>query len=304
MGKETKPALANANKPWGRQTRTRRWLASSAIMVAAAVLVGSWSLRDASEDAASRVARTGAVRVGYAVEPPFAFVDAQGRVTGESPEVARAVWRRLGVERIEWVQADFASLIPQLRAGRIDQIACGMFIRPDRAKLVAFTAPSVCIEPALLVRKGNPLRLHSFQDLAGREGARLAVLAGAVEGDDAVRAGIPEDRVIAYPHLRVALESLRGGLADGLALSAPTIQQLANQNPDMERAVPFHNPTLTPGCGAFAFRLEDRDLCDRFNRELRGFIGGKPHLALIEPFGFTRESVPSQTVVIDQESTP
>lgn len=304
MGDGTKQAQWHANNgPWGQQVLTRRWLAA-AVMIAAAVLAGAWSLRSAFEDAAARIARTGAVRVGYAVEPPFAFIDAQGRVTGESPEVARAVWRRLGVERIEWVQADFASLIPQLRAGRIDQIACGLFIRPDRAKLVAFTAPSVCIEPALLVRKGNPLRLHSFQDLAGREGARLAVLAGAVEGDDAVRAGIPEDRVIAYPHLGVALESLRNGLADGLALSAPTIQQLANQYPEMERAVPFHNPTLTPGCGAFAFRLEDHVLRDRFDRELRGFLGGKAHLALIEPFGFTRESVPGSVVAIDKESTP
>lgn len=218
-------------------------------LLAAAVLISLWSLRAPSEGAAARIARTGVVRVGYAVEPPFAFVDAQGRVTGESPEVARAIWLRLGVERIEWVQVDFGLLIPHLRAGRIDQIASGLFLRPDRAQLVAFTLPSICIEPALLVRKGNPLRLHSFQDLADRAGARLAVLVGAVEGDDAVRAGVPEDRIIAYPHPDVALESLRSGLVDGLALSSPSIQQLADQPVDMERAVPFHNPTLTPGSG-------------------------------------------------------
>jgi len=304
MGDGKKQAQANGNGPWNRPAPGRRWLAAAVVMFAAAVLAGSWSLRSAFEDAAVRIVRTGTVRVGYAVEPPYAFVDAQGRVTGESPEVARAVWRRLGVERIEWVQADFASLIPQLRAGRIDQIACGLFIRPERAELVDFTTPSVCIEPALLVRKGNPLRLHSFQDFAGREGARLAVLAGAVEGEDAVRAGVPEDRVVAYPHPGMAMESLQSGLTDGLALSAPTIQELARQHPDTERAMPFHNPTLTPGCGAFAFRLEDRALRNRFDRELRGFIGGTAHLSLIEPFGFTRESVPGRVGGLDKESTP
>jgi len=305
MGDGTKQAQSNANGPWGGQARARRWPVAAAVgMILAAVLAGFWSLRSGSEDAAARIARTGVVRIGYAVEPPFAFVDAQGRVTGESPEVARAIWLRLGVERIEWMQVDFGSLIPHLRAGRIDQIASGLFVRPDRAELVAFTLPSICIEPALLVRKGNPLRLHSFKDLAGREGARLAVLAGAVEGDDAVRAGVPEDRVIAYPHLDLALKSLRSGLADGLALSSPSIQKLADQHADMERAVPFHNATLKPGCGAFAFRPADQALRNRFNHELRGFIGGRAHLALIEPFGFTRESLPGPTAATNKEKKP
>lgn len=187
-------------------------------MILAAVLAGSWSLRSASEDAAARIARTGMVRIGYAVEPPFAFVDAQGRVTGESAEMARAIWLRLGVERIEWMQVDCGSLIPHLRAGRINQIA--------------------------------------------------------------------------------------SGLADGLALSSPSIQQLADQHADMERAVPIHNVTLTPGCGAFAFRPAAQALRDRFNRELRGFIGGKAHLALIEPFGFTRESLPGPTAATNKEKKP
>jgi len=276
----------------------------AAALIAAAALIGFWSLRGSPENAAARIARTGIVRIGYAVESPFAFQDDQGRVTGESPEVARAVWRRLGVTRIEWVQADFGSLIAQLRAGRFDQIASGLFVRPDRQQLVAFTTPSVCIEPALLVRKGNTFRLHSFKDLADREGTRLAVLAGAVEGDDAAKAGVPPDRIIRYPHLDVALKSLRGGLVDGLALSAPTIQQLANQHADMERAMPFHSPTLPPGCGAFAFRREDCALRDRFNQELRTFLGGKTHLALIEPFGFSGEDVPRPAVSMDKESTP
>ena len=72
----------------------------------------------------------------------------------------------------------------------------------------------------------------------------------------------------------------------------------------MERTVPFHNTTLTPSCGAFAFRPADQSLRDRFNHELRGFIGGRAHLALIEPFGFTRESLPVPTAATNKEKTP
>jgi polar amino acid transport system substrate-binding protein len=89
-----------------------------------------------------------------------------------------------------------------------------------------------------------------------------------------------------------------------LALSSPSIQQLADQHADMERAVPFHNATLTPGCGAFAFRPADQALRDRFNPELRDFIGGKTHLELIEPLGCTRESLPVPTAATNKEKTP
>ena len=72
----------------------------------------------------------------------------------------------------------------------------------------------------------------------------------------------------------------------------------------MERTVPFHNTTLTLICGAFAFRPADQSPRDRFNRELRGFIGGKAHLALIEPLGCTRESLPGPTAATNKEKTP
>jgi len=57
-----------------------------------ATLIGLYSLFPSSESTAARVARTGVIRIGYAVEAPFAFVDGQGWVTGESPAVARVIW--------------------------------------------------------------------------------------------------------------------------------------------------------------------------------------------------------------------
>ncbi len=287
--------------PWIRL----RWSTLGAIfLLSAALLIGLWSLFGATDTTAQRVAHTGVIRIGYALEAPFAFHDDQGRVTGESPEVARAVWQRLGVRHIEWVRTDFGSLIAQLRAGRFDQIACGLFIRPDRERLVAFTSPSVCIGPALLVRRGNPLHLHSFADITGRDGVRLAVIAGAVEGEDAAKAGVPPDRIVSYPNLDVALNGIRNNLVDALALSAPTIQRLADQNADLQRALPFQCPLSKPGCGAFAFRPADKKLRDRFDRALREYIGTEAHLELIRPFGMNKDNLPGSLQRQTKESVP
>lgn len=256
-----------------------------------AILTGIYSLFSSSESTAARVARTGVIRIGYAVEAPFAFVDAQDQVSGESPAVARAVWQRLGIS-IEWVQTDFASLIPQLRTGRFDQIASGLFIRPDREQLVAFTRPSLCLQPALLVRQGNPLQLRSLADIANQEKARLAVITGAVEAEDASRAGVPGDRILAFATPNLAIQAIRQGLVDALALSAPAIKQLAATHADMQRTQPLSPPDTTAGCGAFAFRLEDKQLLHQFDRALAEYLGSREHLHLLQSFGLGEEELP------------
>ncbi len=262
------------------------------VLLALALAFSLGSLFDPTETTEDRIARTGVIRIGYAVEAPFAFQDEQGRVTGEAPELARAIWQRLGVQRIEWVQTDFASLIPQLRAGRFDQIAGGLFIRPDRERLVAFTSPSVCLQPALLVRQDNPLHLHGFTDIAQHDGVRLAVITGAVEGGDAVRAWVPADRIIAYPNPDLAIRAMRLGLADALSLSGPTVQRLADTHPDMQRALPFDSAFVRPGCGAFAFRKTDQKLCRQFNQTLEIFMGSEEHLRLLQPFELGPDELP------------
>lgn len=259
-----------------------------------ATLIGLYSLLPSSESTAARVARTGTIRIGYAVDAPFAFVDGQGQVTGESPAVARVIWQRLGIPHIEWVQTDFASLIPQLRAGRFDQIASGLFIRPERQQLVAFTQPSLCLQPALLVRRGNPLHLHGLNDIANQEGVRLAVITGAVEGEDAARAGIPGDRILSFPTTDLALQAIRHNLADALALSAPTIKQLADALPDMQRTLPLSSPDTATGCSAFAFRLADTQLRRQFDQGLDAYLGSDEHLQLLHAFGLGVEELPNR----------
>lgn len=273
---------------------THPWsIALAAALLLLAIAFGIYAFFTTETSTAERLARTQVVRIGYAVEAPFAFTDAQGTVTGESPEVARAVWQQLGIKRIEWIRTDFASLIPQLRAGRFDQIASGLFIRPDREKLVAFTTPSLCLHPALLVHWGNPLDLHSFTDIALHKTARLAVIQGAVERDEALRAGIPQQRIDTFPTLQLALDALKNKLIDGISLSGPTIRRLAVENSDLQQAIPFSASYTPPGCGAFAFRKTDAALLQDFDLALRQFIGSPEHMQILKELDLNASDLPS-----------
>ena len=147
---------------------------------------------------ASQLQRGGSLRVGFAVEVPYAYVDAQGQVTGEAPEIFRLMAQRLGIERIDWVRMDFASLLPELQLGRIDAIAAGMFVTPERQRLAAFTRPTASVRPALIVRQGEqrvPFKPVTA-DLERAATILWVTVHDAAENGLLFQAGVPRERVL------------------------------------------------------------------------------------------------------------
>lgn len=253
----------------------------------------------ADETVLERIERTGVVRVGYANEAPYAYLDpATGEVTGEAPEVARAALEGLGVREVEGVLTEFGSLIPGLAAGRFDMIAAGMYVTPERCREIDFSEPTYCIGEAFVVARGNPRDLHGYDDVADDAEATLGVVAGTVERGYARELGVPDERVVVFPDAPSALAGVEAGRVDAYAGTSLTVADLlAKRSGDaLERARPFEQPVVdgepARGCGAFGFRLEDDTFRQAVNQELARFLGSDDHLALVEPFGFTEGELP------------
>ena len=49
------------------------------------------------------VKQNSSIRIGYANETPFAFTETDGRVTGESPEIAKAIFAKMGIKQVDGV---------------------------------------------------------------------------------------------------------------------------------------------------------------------------------------------------------
>ncbi|MEP2724681.1 MULTISPECIES: transporter substrate-binding domain-containing protein [Hyphomicrobiales] len=54
------------------------------------------------------------MKFAYLIEPPFNYLDKTGRVTGSDVELARHVFCQLGIKSVEFVEAEFADLLPGL----------------------------------------------------------------------------------------------------------------------------------------------------------------------------------------------
>ena len=243
---------------------------------------------------------SGPVHIGYSNEAPFAYYDNRtGKLTGESVEVTRRVLAEMGITRVEGVITEFASLIPGLKAGRFDLIAAGMWILPPRCREILFSEPLSCILQGMLVRKGNPLNLHSYRDVTRHESARLGVVAGGVELMFARAAGIPESRLFIFPDQPSAVAGLQAGRVDANAGPAPAHRDLLLKpsTSGLEAIRSFAQPQASglPArtCSGIGFRKGDKQHLDEFNRHLTAFIGTPEHLELIRSFGFTEAELPT-----------
>jgi polar amino acid transport system substrate-binding protein len=252
-----------------------------------------------------RIRAAGTVRVGFANEAPYAYVDTEtGRLTGESPELARLVFRQLGIGDIRGVLTEFGSLIPALKAGRFDVIAAGMYITPARCEEILFSDPTYAIGEAFIVPADNPLDLHGYRDLRDTRGATLGVVTGAIQLQYAREIGIDDDRILIFPDAPSAVDGVAAGRASAYAGTALTVNDLlAKTSAPLERAMPFTELVIDgeviKGYGAFGFRKSDRPFRDAFNQVLRATIGTPRHAELVAPFGFTADMLPGQVTAAE-----
>ncbi len=263
--------------------------AAFAVSLAATAAMAQTTLEKAKE--------SGYIRVGFANEAPFGFATPDGKLTGEAPEVAKAVLAKMGINEVDGVLTEFGSLIPGLKAGRFDIIAAGMFVNPARCQEIAFSEPSYGIGQAMLVPTGNPKGIVDYATIAANPDLKLAVMAGAVEAGYADAAGVPMDQIVSLPDQSSLVAAVQSGRADAASLTALSIADMASKADGVESTKPFGEVAgeSVKGHGAFGFRKEDTDLLEAFNAQLKAFLGTPEHIALVEPFGFGADYLPNKT---------
>ncbi|MGW2951181.1 ectoine/hydroxyectoine ABC transporter substrate-binding protein EhuB [Streptomyces eurythermus] len=290
---------AHTIRPERRHTR-RSVLAGlaafGALGAAGCTRVASASGKDGG-DLLERLRAQGVVRLGIAGEVPFGYIDRDGRLTGEAPELARAIFGRLGVERVQPVPTEFGSLIPGLNAQQFDVVAAGMYVTPDRCEQVIFADPDYQMPDAFIVPKGNPLELRTYAD-ALRRHAKIATGTGYAQIQHAVEAGFKENDLVIVPDQVAGLNAVESGRVDLFAATAVTARMVARRSAKAESTKPF--VALVDGRpkadgGAFAFRPTETRLRDAFNTELHKLRRSGELYRIVRPFGFTKAEMTTLT---------
>ena len=221
----------------------------------------------------------------YLDEPPFCAPGADGPV-GCDVEVACAVLRAIGIERIETRLVTFAELLPGVASGAW-QINTPLFITEERARLVAFSRPVWSLADGLMVQAGNPKRLTSYHALAARADARLVVVADQVQEQRALGAGLDPARVLRVATQPEAVAAVRDGRADAYASVAMAHRGFLRAAPDARLAVvDFGADGGVAAEGAYSFAKANADLRRAFDGALQEFLGAPEHRAIMRRYHF------------------
>ncbi|WP_024874736.1 ectoine/hydroxyectoine ABC transporter substrate-binding protein EhuB [Saccharomonospora piscinae] len=250
-----------------------------------------------------RLRDAGTVNIGIAGEIPYGFTR-DGEVTGESPEVAKAVFRAIGVPNVSATQVEFGQLIPALNAGQYDMVAAGMAILPERCRQAQFSAVDYVTNTAFLVPEGNPEGVANFEDVRA-SGVNLAVLSGTIEQQVAQDLGVPDGQLQTYGGQAELLQAVQAGRAYAGALTDISLRALLDQNPGAqlevtEGFVPVVDGQEALQAGGFVFRQGETELVDAFNRELTTLHDNGRWLEIVRPFGFTEDNLPPDDVSTEQ----
>jgi len=213
-----------------------------------------------------RIRRTKQIRVGSANQVPYTFLDSRGTLVGQGIDVLNAALAPYGTFKLVPAVGEFGSMIPGLLANRFEVIDTGIFIRPARCQQILFGNPDSLSHDAFVVKRGNPLNVHSYADVAKNPKVRIAINRGGVEEGYAKSAGIPESQWVILPTDQDLIAAVQSGRADVAADTETILIPLLKKagGTGIELAQPFTVPLGTNGkpaidYGAMAFRKQDAD---------------------------------------------
>lgn len=264
----------------------------------AAMVAASFTFPASAEDESLATVKTnGYIRGASANEVPYSYMDESGAAKGIGPDVAAAVLKSMGINEVDWTVTPFGSLIPGLKAKRYDFVAAEQNILPDRCKQVQFTTPNSSYGEGLLVPKGNPKKLHSYEDVKKDPSLKVAIVSGADQLDFFHGLGIPDSQIVMIQANADAPSTVSTGRADAYAATELTIAELIknDQSGSLEHAEPFKDPVIdgkpVRSYGGFDFRPEDKALYEAFNTALISFKKTDDYEKILTSYGLSAESV-------------
>lgn len=265
-------------------------LGRQAVLFIAGVLLCIAHVHPACAATLAQIQQRGVIRIAVANEIPYGYMDLQGRPQGVGPDVAQHIAAKLGIPRIKWVSTTFSALIPGLRARRFDMVAAEMAILPQRCGHVLFSQPNSSYGEGLLVARGNPHDIHSFEHFV-KGGEKIAIMAGADQLEILQALGVSHERMVTIASNSDAISTVATGRAAAYAATSATIQQLADKDPRVEAAQAFVDPVIAGApmrsWGGFTFHADDRELAQAVDEQLQQFKESEAWRQIMTRHGFS-----------------
>ncbi|CCV09272.1 putative extracellular solute-binding protein [Mesorhizobium metallidurans STM 2683] len=278
------------NAQSGQHGMIRRTMLKGVAVLAMALTFTPFASGASAQSLIEKIKKGDTIRIGFSNEIPWAYPGQNGEPLGFINAMTLDLLNKLGTTKIEPVATEWGSLVPGLQAGRFDIITGGMFILPERCRNVLFSEPLGKFGSGLLVAKGNPDNLHSYEDV--RDKAKVFTTAsGWLAVKIAKDIGIPDDKLMEVAGAPEVLQAVKSGRAAAGGGDYFTLRKYTEEDPSVELADPFKDP-VPLGYPALAFLPDQQDTVDAFNAALKEYAGSAEMMESVRKYGYTEKQLP------------
>lgn len=251
------------------------------------------ALFDNCGDPSLAKARTEGVTLGFSPSPPYSSLDpATKTASGLDIELVEAALKWAGVTTFKYEVMPFGQLIPALLAKRIDIVSANIHVTPDRLKAVSFSSPAWWYGPAIVVAKGNPGGITSFDGLKGK---KVGAIAGSAADEYLRKIGVA---VTPFQTDAEEFAAISTGRVDAILDDDVKIIEFmkANSSAPIEIVAGVAIPDelifkYGYGYARYALRKEDCSLRAAFSQGLAEVRGNGLATAVLKKYGLTNRNL-------------
>lgn len=195
--------------------------------------------------------------------PPMGYRDEKGQLVGFDIDMGREIGERIGVE-IEWMPAEWNSIVPSLISKRFDVIISGMNMWEERKKQVNFAGPYGVAAQVILVKNENEDAIETLENLKGKV---IGTQLGSTGEKECRAVGFTEKDMKLYDKFPQAFTDLDNGrlyaiVIDGFA--APEWIKTGKYK-KVGQNIGIEDKEATIG---IAVRKDDKELLDKLNEAI------------------------------------
>ncbi|AOY74262.1 ABC transporter, substrate-binding protein, family 3 (plasmid) [Arthrobacter sp. ZXY-2] len=220
-----------------RKIRHRSIVAAVTAITALAALTGctqgSASSTAASNDSTSKLEliTPGVLRVGVTgASQPYVYLDGSNKWIGFEPDLVQYAANKLGIQKVEYVQQDFSSLLAAVANGKYDIAAACIGVTDERKKTVDYVKDYN--NGYLIFVAKSDSGISSAESLSGK---RVGTITGSVQ-ESYIKSKLPNTSAVGFPDNNTAIQSLLSGAVDSVFLDTETATNYTKQYPQLKEA--------------------------------------------------------------------
>jgi polar amino acid transport system substrate-binding protein len=196
--------------------------------------------------------------------PPFTFIDKEGKPAGFDIDGINWIAKEMGF-KVKHQATDWAAIVPSLKAKKIDFIASGMSITPERQKEVQFVEPYWVVKQLLLVKQDSDLTVEKCLVDGGKVGLQRGSAESKWITENLLKKG-KKFELVPYDSAPLAVEDLVNGRIPCVATSDTILKEAKDKGLAIKSIGGYGQPDVSYG---YAVRKEDSELLKLLNEGLK-----------------------------------